>query len=234
MVSIIVTAILGGLVPALAWLAFWLWQDQRCPEPAWLIIVGFIAGIISVIPTIFLEGIAEQVTAGVRLVIAWAFIEEAVKFGFAWAVMLRRRAYSAPIDALIYLITVALGFAAAENALFVYQALQGQELAATIMTGNLRFIGATLLHVLASATVGASLALTYYARPMMQRIAVIVGIMLASALHAIFNQLIITSNGNGLLVTFVLVWIGIVAVLLAFEKAKRLRRRHERITTSSH
>src|SRR3989344_3393488 len=82
---------------------------------------------------------------------AWSTIEEFTKYIIAWIVVLHRRENDEPIDAVIYMVAVALGFAGLENALFLLSPLAGETVIQTMMTGNLRFIGATLLHVFSSA-----------------------------------------------------------------------------------
>ena len=70
-----------------------------------------------------------------------------------------------PIDAVIYMITVALGFSALENALFLSNLISTSSFAQSIITGNSRFLGATLLHVASSAAVGVMIGLSYYKNP---------------------------------------------------------------------
>ena len=89
-------------------------------------------------------------------------LEEVFKFAAAYFVALRARVYDEPLDAIIYLVTVALGFSALENALFLWGPLKEGDILRTIVTGDLRFIGATLLHTLSSATIGIALALSFY------------------------------------------------------------------------
>lgn len=234
MTTSVLLAFAGGLLPALAWLIFWLRQDARCPEPRSLLALVFIGGGISVAVAIFLEQYAASVLTGALLITSWAIIEEVVKFAVAYGAALRTTAYDEPIDALIYLITAALGFAAVENALFLFQALDAGTVADTLLTGNFRFIGATLLHVLASATIGAAIAISYYKRRVVRTLSTIAGVFLAIMLHAVFNLLILYSSDTALLSIFAFVWIGIIGLLLIFEKAKRLKRRHARITHTRH
>ncbi len=59
------------------------------------------------------------------LFIAWAFIEEITKFLAAYVTVLRRAEDDEPIDPVIYMVTTALGFAAAENTLFLLSPLAG-------------------------------------------------------------------------------------------------------------
>ena len=59
-----------------------------------------------------------------------------------------------PIDAMIYCIVVALGFAALENTFFIMDPLLNGEVTKGLLTGNMRFIGSTLVHIVSSASIG--------------------------------------------------------------------------------
>ena len=119
------------------------------------------------------------------------------------------------------MVTAALGFSAAENILFLLGPLQQGEVLQTIVTGNLRFVGATLLHTLASATIGMALALSFYKRASIRRLAALCGVILAILLHTLFNFFILEVSSNATFWIFVCIWFGIVAVLFTLERIKR-------------
>lgn len=217
-------ALAGGMFPALLWLWFWLKEDKKRPEPRGLLILSFITGMILVPLVIPLEQAAKAFSANITIVTIalWAAIEEIMKYGAAAFVVLRRKAVDEPIDTVIYMITIAIGFAALENVLFLLN--PKLDLIGGILTGNLRFIGATLLHILASATVGASMAFAFYKRKEIKTFFLIFGIILAIVLHTLFNFFIIKTNGEKIFVVFLFVWIGIIALLLLFEKIKHITR----------
>lgn len=218
-------AFLIGFVPAFIWLAFWLLQDTKHPEPPRLIVRAFAAGMLAVVLVIPLQKlVAEYVTVSFLLVFVWATIEELTKFAVAWFAVLRHRAVDEPLDFPIYLITVALGFAALENTLFLLTPLSGGQFEHALVTGNLRFIGATLIHVLSSASIGLFLAFAYYKKRLEKLLYGAAGVILAAALHALFNFSIINTSTDWLLVVFVGVWVGIVFLLLMLEKIKLLKR----------
>lgn len=214
-------AFLGGLIPALLWLFFWLLEDRCQPEPKWLIFLSFVAGAATVPLVLPFERLALGYLSGAWVLIAWSAIEELFKLGAAYLVALKSRALDEPIDAIVYMVTVALGFAALENTLFLAGTLGRGELLETIIVGNLRFIGATLLHTLSSATIGIALALAFYKGVRVRRLYMAGGVILAIALHAVFNFFILTVGGSIAFVVFVSVWIGLVGVLLFFEGLKR-------------
>lgn len=220
--EVFILALLGGTIPALVWLWFWLREDRRHPEPIGLIALAFLAGMVAVPLVIFPEKLVEVYTAGAVVVVLWAAIEELGKVAVAYG-FLRSREMNEPIDAVMYMIAVALGFAALENALFILDPIAGGLFSETLLTGNFRFVGATLLHTLASATVGISIALSFYRPVRVKRVYITLGIILAIALHALFNFFILESNGDGIIGVFFSVWVGIIFVILIIEHVKRIR-----------
>ncbi len=218
-------ATIGGMLPAFAWLWFWLREDAKHPEPRRLIALAFFAGMCTVAIAIPVEQfVGTFITNQALTFTAWSAIEETIKFVAALAVILWRKDYDEPIDAVIYMICVALGFSAVENTLFLWNpSLSGGSLAQEIITGNLRFVGATLLHVLSSATIGISLALAFYKPRIVKVLYALTGVILAILLHSAFNFLIIHTPQAELLRTFVFVWIGVIMLLAALEFVKRIR-----------
>ncbi len=239
---------LGGILPAGLWLWFWLKEDKARPEPKKLIGLVFALGAISVLPAFVLERLAKDIffneTAAVAdsllvstgLVIVWVIIEELVKFGAVALAVFRNRDYDEPVDAMIYLVTAALGFAAVENSLYLLGDIRaGLDLATFTLTGNLRFIGATILHVASSGIFGFGLALGFYARGWRRRIAGWGGLILAVGLHAFFNLSIINLSQVGrsaesevglgqIFQVFLLLWLAAILVILLFEKAKAIKK----------
>ncbi len=222
--STLLFALLGGIIPAILWLLFWLREDRLHPEPRGLIMLAFLAGMITVIFVIPIEIGLKTFFGGTVLVALWAITEEVLKFIFAYIFVLRNKAVNEPIDIIIYMITVALGFAAFENTLFLLPTLSDGLVFESIITGNLRFIGATLIHTLSSATIGATLAFSFYKTKISREFALFVGLILASILHTLFNFFILKGNeDNGLLETFLVVWVGIIILILIFEKVKLIQ-----------
>jgi RsiW-degrading membrane proteinase PrsW (M82 family) len=221
---VVEVALIGGFLPALLWLWFWLREDSEHPEPRRLIALAFLAGMASVTIAVPLEQFVQSyITGQTMLYTVWAYIEEIVKFGAALLTVLWRDEDDEPIDALIYMVVVALGFAAAENALFLSSPLGGTSLAALIITGNLRFMGATLLHVLASSVIGAAIGLVYYGNRIEKALIVTIGVILAGLLHALFNVRILNSQGASVMETFILLWVCIILMFALIEWIKRIK-----------
>jgi len=219
-------AFLGGLIPALFWLWFWLREDKERPEPYLLIALSFIGGMMVVPLVLPLQKMAMEIYTGDNLIFVWVIIEEVLKYGAALVIILWNRAVDEPIDLIIYMVTIALGFSALENALFIFNPLSSGDPLLAVTSGQLRFLGATLLHVLASGTVGAFLALAYYKSNRLKLAFGMIGLFIAIVLHALFNFFIMESSGEAILGVFLFVWMGIIVLLLLFEKVKLLEARH--------
>lgn len=224
----IILALAGGTIPALVWLWFWLREDRLHPEPRILILTAFLAGMLAVPLVIpFEKAASDYFGAGGTVFVIWAIVEEVAKFFVAWAVVLRRREVDEPIDTLIYMITVALGFSAIENSLFILAPIASGDAVGALVTGNLRFIGATLLHIVSSSAIGAALALSFYQSAKIKKEFVIAGVILSIGLHAIFNLLIIKSADNGgTFFVFLSVWLAVAVLMAVFEKVKSLAIKH--------
>ncbi len=221
-------AFLAGLIPALFWLWFWLREDKCRPEPKILIASSFIAGMLVVPLVLPLQEYAMTRFTGTNLVLVWVIIEEVLKYSAALIVVLWNKAVDEPIDTIIYMITIALGFSALENALFIFNPLQQGQYIDSIITGNFRFLGATLLHILASGTVGIAMALSFYAKDHIKVLAASLGLFMAIVLHALFNLFIMDANGKTVMSVFMFVWMGIIVLFLVFEKVKLLEKKHRR------
>lgn len=228
-------ALMGGILPSLVWLWFWLRADKNCPEPKGLIAISFFAGMtvvyfalplqklvlssIHVIMTvIYMAALkfslltpSEQTTK----IALWAFIEEFAKYTTVFFIAYKSKHFDEPIDAVIYLITAALGFAAIENTFYVLKDLAETGGATALVNGNLRFIGATIAHVTSSAFVGIAIAFSFRCPRFVKALAVIIGLALATLLHAYFNLSIMEASGTKeTLLVFSQFW-GVILVIIA-------------------
>jgi hypothetical protein len=71
--------------------------------------------------------------------------------------------------------------------------------------------------------VGIFIALSFYKTHITRLLYLSAGLVLAVVLHALFNFLIIQSNGSQTLSVFVGVWVGIIFLFIILERIKRLR-----------
>lgn len=228
--NIIIIALFGGLVPALLWLWFWLKEDRDHPEPKGLLFLTFLIGMATVIFVLPFEQLARMhITNEVVLTTLWATMEEVIKY-IAVALVAFKSAYiDEPLDYPIYMITAALGFAALENTLFLVHPLSLSDTTVSLLTGNLRFLGATLLHAVASSIIGIAMGLSFYGGWFEKKLYLFGGILTSIVLHSLFNFFIMKNDGENFFSVFGFLWIITIITILMFEKLRRMSESLNRI-----
>ncbi len=219
----ILFAILGGALPAILWLWFWLYEEDRDePEPIGLIIISFIMGGIMVLLAMWMEkyslGFLKNNTTQI---IVWASMEEILKLMGVSFILFGNNIIRKPIDYPMYFIATALGFAAFENVLYLIKPLSTDKTIVGMLTGNLRFLGSTLLHAISSSMIGSALGLSFYLKQN-KTIYIIIGITCAILLHSVFNFFIMKGSGENFLSVFGFLWVVAIINILIFEKLKRM------------
>lgn len=232
-----------SFLPPLIWLLFYLREDQH-PEPKRLILLTFVAGMYTAVIAVVIEflflgeepmfkGVISRLRPellGVPILIfgVVALIEEYLKYFAVKLAVLDRPEFDEPIDAMIYMMTAALGFAALENILFLLPVFREDLLAGVSLTAN-RFLGANLLHALSSGIVGYALARHIFSP--YRRHAVAVGVLAAAGLHTFFNYLIISQEAIPQSFTM-LIWLLATMTMVVFVEFERLKKRAQTGTNS--
>ena len=220
----IILALTLGLLPGFAWLVFYMAEDRHA-EPKRLIVLTFVAGMAFAFFAVVVEQLFNNAAAIANIpefsiisLVGLALIEEVAKFVAADFAVGKSPALADPVDVMIYMIVAALGFATLENiGAIANGGAAGATLLATVFQMvSLRFVGATLLHSLTSGIVGYHWA-KGIARKQVGR-NLLLGLAIATALHAFFNYLILNYGNIAYSVVF-LVLVGFV-VLNDFEKLK--------------
>ncbi len=225
-----------GFIPSLIWLNFYFREDCH-PEPKHLLAKVFLMGIIvspiaillqlllvkcQGIPSLakFCSPIGIFSSSSPEFFLWSAFVEEIIKFYAIKLAILNNPEFDEPIDAMIYMMAAALGFAAIENTLIVFQT-HPDGVAITINTLILRFIGATLLHALASGLLGYFLAISWFFQHHRKKLFVI-GIIMATLFHFTFNIIIFSFEGQitALLYTTALLLGMAFLISILFDKLK--------------
>lgn len=222
----IILALTIGIIPSVAWLFFYLKHDRH-PEPKATVLFVFLMGILAAPAAIFAEYYFGMYVYGLpinnylkNLVIVFitiAMVEEVLKFLAVRLTMLKNHEFDEPVDAMIYLIVAALGFAAAENVLYFYTA----DNVVTVVI--LRFWGATFLHTLASGIVGYYLALSMREKGVRSGFLVVQGIIMATGVHGFFNYLLFSVNS--FYSFFIIPLIMIISALFVFKCFKSLKKK---------
>lgn len=222
--KILLIAFLGGIIPSLLWLWFWLKEDEEHPEPKGLVTIIFIMGMIAVILVLPIQKfIQDHISSYEGKLVLWASVEEILKYLAVLVILCKTNNTDKPIDWPIYMITAALGFAALENMLFLLKIFPSSiGITSSLNTGNLRFLGANLLHTISSAIVGISIGISFFMKKWERNCFLFVGFLIAIALHSAFNFFIIINDGNNFLKVLAFLWVVTIIIMLLFEKVRRM------------
>ena len=202
--------ILFGVLPSLIWLFYYLKKDMH-PEPKKMIVKIFFYGILVTIPVFLLQvglsAILDQIKIlgffnGYPIIedlLKWfvviALTEETLKYGVVKLAILKSDELDEPLDIMLYMVVVALGFAALENILYLFSPIDNMSfnaiIGSTIVISFIRFIGATFLHTLCSGLIGYFLAKSILENRSKLHLTM-VGILFSTLLHGLYNFSIIT------------------------------------------
>lgn len=208
MISLVIPfiiSILVNTVPIAIWL--WVWQLKENKKNTDLSIYFFLFGMVIVFLAFLIEHFLNKNLPhySVLALFTWAFTEELLKI---LLVLVLWRLRKIKVDEIFYYGGLsALGFAFFENVFFVLKPIVYGTSEAVITTALQRFVGAVPLHLLCTGVVLSFMA--YYHRVMFHKIIGFFALFLASVLHTIFNDVIITTD-VGITTTFLYVWAGIV------------------------
>lgn len=230
-------SLIGGIIPTLLWLWFWLQEDNRHKGSRKTLIFVFTLGMLGVFISFIIQksfamyfdlrmndigNYLMNVENHNIINLIYVIIEEFIKFLCAYIVFFRTKLLKEPIDAFIYLITAALGFAAMENSLYLIKPLIEGQTIDVIINSNIRFIGANLLHVASSGLLALFIGFSFCKKPLIREIYIWFGLISAVLLHWIFN-LILIHYSQSIIYTFASVWLVIIYIILVLEKIKKIK-----------
>ena len=234
--------IIFGLGPSIAWLAFYLRKDVH-PEPKKMLLKVFFYGMLAALVALLLEvGIFQEFNklpislfsiTILNVFIGVALVEEVLKFLVVQEKVLTSPEFDEPVDAMIYMITAAMGFAALENLLILWSPMFSYSLMETALLSGFRFIGATFLHVLCSGTVGYFLAISFFggkrknsptifgAKAPGNKWLTLVGLGVAVALHGFYNfSIMMGEGGQKFILPFIILLGSALFVSFGFRRLK--------------
>lgn len=236
--------IIIGIAPSLIWLWFYLKQDKH-PEPKIELIVVFLMGVFIAAPVLYLEifltcdcstissidctpglfwrfGLPGWAVFLLSSFIGIALVEEFAKYAVVWLkeqAIGNSRQLDEPLDFVVYMVTSAMGFAAAENLLYL---LQYHNLQLILDISIMRAITAVFIHSLCSGILGYYLAMTFCHYENRLKF-LFKGLILVSSLHGIYNLFIIGSGVNIEILLLLAVLILAMSYLL-FDKIRKLKK----------
>ena len=218
------------IISTAVWLYLIYRYDRFEPEPVLLVLgIGIAGGLMSSIPAAFLNSIAAVVTGvgsilspaaqaqvSAQQYLAFALFvglnEEFWKCAAAVFLLKRLNEFDEPIDALIYSMAIALGFAAFEN--IEYTFIGG------LFTLVLRSLTAVPLHIGLAAIWGSGIARAKYVNERRYLATLIPYVLIAGVIHAAYNYLQFVNSGNLYMILVAFAF----ALLLIINAVRRLKR----------
>jgi len=189
--------LLLGIVPGLAWLAYFSRKSLRPYRQFRHVLRVFLWGCAVTVPAGLLEhwthARVEQQTLTESIIASFLLIaplEEAFKLLAVWLGIYRKPDFREPIDGLVYSTTAALGFACVENV--VYMGIFGPRVFL------LRAIFATPAHVMFSAMWGYSMGVARFRRNR-ELVIILQGLIISVLLHGAYNCLVAVSPTTGVI-----------------------------------
>lgn len=219
-------ALIGGIIPTFLWLWFWFNQVDKPESPGFLSLL-YIMGMVCVLIVFPIDAlITKSLIKPKELLLAFALVEEIMKVVVTAIMAFRKKMIEEPTDYTLYLVTLALGFSGLENTLYLIQPIAHNNITFVLFTGNLRFIGATLLHTTCVAIIGVMLGLGFFENKFMKWVHGIFGLGLAISLHAIFNYFILLNTTRSIMIGLAGLWFIGIVVIVMFGRIKKLHFYH--------
>jgi len=187
-----VLAFIIAVAPAGALLWYIRHLDKYEPEPWWLLGRLFLAGALSAIPIYFVEGYLSGLSPYTGFVgtLFTAFVvvgltEELGKGLFAFLAIWRRPEFNEVLDGIVYFGVAHMGFAMAENLLYVFQRGDIYE---GLLTAMVRTTTAVPMHVVVGMIMGYHVGVTRFARRTREKVLHLAeGAILPVLLHGLYD-----------------------------------------------
>lgn len=238
----VILYIIFGILPSLIWLFYYLLKDLH-PEPKRMILKVFLYGAAITLPVFLAQVLLTEFLKQLQPlefmnsfpivmdILKWFFVialtEEVAKYLIVKSTIFNSYALDEPLDVMLYIVVAALGFAALENILYLFSPLYDTSVSAvvgiTLTISFIRFIGATFLHTLCSALLGYFL-IKSLSDPKKGVWLTIVGVLLATLLHGLYDFSIIALQSPFNLIIPVLIVAGLALFMVYdFDEVKKLK-----------
>jgi protease PrsW len=118
-----VAILFSGIAPGLALLIYFYLKDKYEPEPLFLVFRTFIIGAVLVFPVAIIENLLETknpVESDIfNTFFSTGMLEEVFKWSMLYFFAYRNAEFDEPFDGIVYGASISLGFATAENIMFL-------------------------------------------------------------------------------------------------------------------
>lgn len=218
-------ALIGGVLPTFLWLWFWMTESDG-EAPHGLLAISYAAGMLAVLVLLPLHGPVESLNLSANTItVLYAILEEVAKVGIIALLAFNSQNCNDATDYTIFLVTGALGFSALENTLYLINPIaHASDIGSVIITGNLRFFGATVLHTMTVALVGIAIGVAFPYGRFSKFLAALVGMGGGVMMHVAFNTFIMQNTRQGTIIAIAGVWSVALVLILIFDRLREYQR----------
>jgi protease PrsW len=214
--------LLIAILPGIAITVFIYIADKHEPEPIKLLMLSFLYGIVAFglnlliafpLESYFDFNKQELMSQAIHAFVIVSFIEESCKFIFIRGILYKNENFNEPLDGIVYAVMVGMGFATAENILYVINGDGG--------TALLRMFAATPAHALFAVLMGYMLGKAKFAKKR-EFLYSFYALTVATLFHGVYDYFLFISFVPG-------IWIlSAIALILAFMLSRKAVILHQR------
>lgn len=199
-ILLLIPSLLCAVLPMVAFLAAVWWMDRYDREPLWLLTLTFlwgaiggvlfgIAGSLTLMAPLMMVGASAQFSDTASTVIIAPLVEEPAKAAFLLVVLWNRQ-FDNMTDGFVYGAAAGLGFGMTENFMYFESVAFSGDAWGWVQTVIIRTLYSAVMHASATSIVGASLGFMRFRGCLSLTIGGAVGLLLAMAVHGLWNGLI--------------------------------------------
>jgi RsiW-degrading membrane proteinase PrsW (M82 family) len=200
--------LLLALLPVAAVL-YYVYRKDHDPEPRRTLGFAFLWGCLSVIPAVISEWTFETTDPFIEMYLTVALSEEVVKLAVLMLYIWKHADFNDSFDAIVYSVTVSLGFAAIENILYVFQG----GLTVAIARALLSIPGHATFAILMGVFFSRAKHHFYYGRRLQQYTHLALALLTATVAHGTYDYLAINSEDNDAMVLALLAFVILLDVI---------------------
>lgn len=208
-----------AIAPIIVLLLYIYIKDKYEKEPKILILKCFLMGVLSCLPIVYIEGFLNNFNKYIELYfyravytsfVVASFTEEVFKFLIFILLILKIKKnniyFNEPFDALVYSVSISLGFASIENILYVLSPSMGG-----VSTGILRSIFSVPAHAIFGVYMGKYLGYYKFSKKKIldKKIYMIKALLIGITVHGIYD-LLLFSDIKYIQVLFIIYYIYIL------------------------
>lgn len=209
-----------AVLPGIAIVLFIYFKDKYEREPFWLLLVCFFLGMLTILPPIFIEKMADRFSPEFHKnsydILIYSFLvvglsEELSKFLLLRVFPYRNKNFNEPFDGIVYAVVISMGFATAENIFYV--------IGGGVGTGVMRMFTAVPGHAAFAVLMGYFVGLSKFRKHNFGWL--LTGVIAAVIAHGFYDYFLFQDDVPGLQI---LSMVCLVLIIILSFRAMKIRR----------